>query len=560
MTPGEAPGLEDRLRDLCHVRGERESNLDLELAKVRQAQRRNWEPVTLKWFTDHTSEGHSRRIIDLLEQMFDGDDVLTPNELFVLLAACYLHDLGMQYAIIDGRDIETMDSSDWGTVRKRHPEWSRKLIIERTLVRGRDDFEIGLSPESDFLEAIAIVAESHGSQFFERNVSELEARKLRPGNEPARLMAVAALLLMADELDLHRRRVEQWPRDTFRLSPTGQLHFHVHDYVGRVTIARSKPSANRRVELGLSFPVGSAGYRELVVEWLARRLLKQIRRTNPVLLEGLDGAFVWDERITIDSEIVPGPVRRALPPTATRLLEVEVAEERLVGRAAIREELRAAIEARSTSCHVVGLRGGASSDVLYLLRWVEALARMHATFPLHIDLTMREGYDYLDLPSAVRHIVAEGEPFRDSLATGDPVRALDLGGLESADTPESVQDCLVDTVRRGDAILILQRPSAATARTAKWARELIERASKGEAGFVLVIDASSIDLPEGSASHNVTKIRVKQVETHLRERLGYPDEVAREEAEMMMQLSGGSPARISHEMVRRVTAHVDESQ
>jgi len=167
--------LEALLKGLCHdTGGTRESDLDQDLRRVRNAQAVNWKKILLTWFTDHTPEGHSRRIIELMGQAIADDELLTREELFVLLAACYLHDLGMQDAIIDGRNIEVMDSSDWELVRERHPERSEQLIINRTLARLRDEYEIGLPQNSDLLEPIGLVARSHGSRYFEAAITELD--------------------------------------------------------------------------------------------------------------------------------------------------------------------------------------------------------------------------------------------------------------------------------------------------------------------------------------------------------------------------------------------------
>jgi hypothetical protein len=313
--------LETRLRELCFVDNERDTSLDTELVRIRNAQAGNWSPVILTWFTDHSSEGHSRRIIDLLGRAFDGDDLLTRHELFVLLASCYLHDLGMQDAQIDGRGIEEMTSHDWDLVRERHPEWSRKLIVGRTLARLRDQFDIGLPQNSEFLEPIAIVAESHGSRFFDDAIAELRRRDFRPGNEPARLAAVAALLMMGDELDLHRARVDDaWPVDTINLSPVGQLHFWLHHFVTKVDFERGTPTSIRNIVLRLSFPETHEQYPADIEEWLVRRLLRQIRRTNTVLREELDGRFTWGTKVVLDREYVPGEVYRRLPRAAQRTL------------------------------------------------------------------------------------------------------------------------------------------------------------------------------------------------------------------------------------------------
>jgi len=548
--------LEELLRDSDSAAANGSTTLHDDLRRIREAQRGNWSPVMLTWFTDHTSEGHSRRIIELLGQAFDGEKVLTSNELFVLLAACYLHDLGMQDVKIGDRGIEHLDSRDWNVVRDRHPARSRQLITDRTLARQRDQFEIGIPQNSDFLEPIAIVAESHGSRFYEKAIEELRQRDFTPGNAPARLCAVAALLMVGDELDLHRTRVGAWPSDTFTLSPTGQLHFHLHSYVSKVWFTRAVPTSVRRVALRLTFPPGSESYGNLMTEWLARRLLKQIRRTNPTLIEELDGTFSWDTKITIVRESVAGPVHRPLPAAAQRGLEQEVSSERLVARTAIREEMQAGVAARKQALSMIGLREDAESDLRYLLTWILALTREHGAVPLHLDLTIRSGYDHLDLPAAFRRIVDADRPFFEELAANG---ALFPGqaAIEEARTPDQLRDGILELVKSGNVTLIVQNASRATSTTRAWCRTLLDRAATLPNGSVIVLDRRKLDLPDVATIHRLKAFREEHIAKHLNERLGYPPEAAAQDARALHALAGGRPGPVLLEMLRRVTDSVE---
>jgi hypothetical protein len=555
------PGLalEDRLNRLClDDSGERCAALDQDLARIRDAQRQNWTPILLTWFTDHTSEGHSRRIIELLGRAIGEEDLLTRNELFVLLAACYLHDLGMQDAKIDGRGIETMGSEAWNLIRERHPSRSRQLIIDRTLARLRDQFAIGLPPESDFLEPIALVAESHGSKFFEADIAELRERDFRPGNETARLAGVAALLLLGDELDLHRGRVDgSWPRDMFDLSAVGQLHFHLHHYVSRLDITRAAPSRQRRVSLRFTFPEDSDGYRAELKEWLARRLLRQIRRAAPVLQEEFDGALQWDDRLDIADEVTTGPIVRQLPGPAARHLAATVAGERLVDRAEIRSEITDGLAGLDTKPTIVGLRTGARSDHAYLLSWTIALAWERPVIPLYLDFTMGAGHDLLDLPEAVRSVLEAHEPRLADLATDQPAHVFDIGDVRGATTPDELANSLVTAVTRGEVILMLQGVSKTADDVREWCSALLERVQQGPRGFVLVVDTAKLELPSHSKLHRLNAYREKQIAAHLRDCLGYPAGDASREAEAVFQLGSGAPVPTLLDMLRRVTHSVE---
>jgi hypothetical protein len=551
--------LEGRLKALClDPRGERETALDRDLARIRDCQRQNWSPILLTWFTDHTSEGHSRRIVDLLGRAIGEQDLLTRNELFVLLAACYLHDLGMQDGKIDGRGLETMDSSWWQTVRERHPKRSRQLIIDRTVARLRDQYDIGIPENSDFLEPIAIVAESHGSKFFEADIEELRLRDLRPGNEPARLRGIAALLLMGDELDLHRNRVDSaWPKDLLELSAVGQLHFHAHHYISRVDITRGLPSALRCIAIHFTFPARSAAYGAEMKEWLARRLLRQIRRTNPVLAEEFDGHFLWQERLSLTEETVVGPQIRDLPGQAARRLALEVTDERLLDRVAIRAEISAGLAGRGSGVAIVGLRVPPGCDGPYILRWVLALSWAQPVVPVELDFSLLAGHDALDLPEAVRDVLAEHADVLHQLAEEKPPHLFDLSSVREARDPDLLLDALVQAASAGDIVLILKHMSKASARVKTWCAHLLDRVAESGRGFALALDQSALTLPQVAVKHTLNAFREKHIAKHLEEGLGYPAEDAQAEARSIFQLSNGHPERVLLNMLTRVSNAVE---
>ncbi|MDO8186813.1 hypothetical protein Q5424_19280 [Conexibacter sp. JD483] len=531
------PMLEERLKALCmDSGGAREADLDIDLAKIRAAQRKNWDPVLLTWFTDHTPEGHSRRIIGLLGRAI-GTDLLTRDELFVLLAACYLHDLGMQVGKVDGRGLDAMRSSDWNHVRRRHPRQSRELIVDRTLVHERDQYEIGLPSSSPFLEAISIVAESHGSEFFDDAIAELRTRDLRPSNESLRLEGVAALLLMGDELDLHKTRVDDlWREDFADLSSIGQLHYHLHHYISVVDIRHGVPSNRRQIRLRFSLPEDSGEDVDSLQEWLGRRLLKQIARTNPILQEQFDGRLEWSDMLEFETEMVRGPVYRPLPQAAREHLQVELTQERLVARTEVRDWIKDAVRLRSNQLGIIGLRGDDKTDLSYLLHWTLALGRAESVVLLHVDFTQRVGHDVRDLSELVSDALS-------GLYPNEPAPQGDAADLV---------EVLLDAVAAGKMALVLQAPSRATDESRAWCRELLDRLSERGSGFALVIDDRELDLPDVARARRIKLFKHKHVSSHLHRVLGLPSEVADREAERLMRLTDGAPGAIVYDMLCRV--------
>ena len=93
------------------------------LANVRAAAARIWSRPLHRYYTDHTVT-HSERVIALLDGLTAGmmgtDERLSSSEVFVLLAAAYLHDVGMQDERFAGGDL--------GEIRARHNERTAEMI------------------------------------------------------------------------------------------------------------------------------------------------------------------------------------------------------------------------------------------------------------------------------------------------------------------------------------------------------------------------------------------------------------------------------------------------
>ncbi|MDP3183069.1 MAG: hypothetical protein Q8M54_09685, partial [Desulfobaccales bacterium] len=71
-----------------------------DLQQIKGAAQQIWQTPKLRWYPDHGLR-HSHRIIELIGQIVEplyrrNPDYFLPEELFVLLASCYLHDIGMQ--------------------------------------------------------------------------------------------------------------------------------------------------------------------------------------------------------------------------------------------------------------------------------------------------------------------------------------------------------------------------------------------------------------------------------------------------------------------------------
>ncbi len=141
---------------------------------------------------DKNGFGHSQRLegyLDKLTKRLIENNLLSPAEIFVLLCAVYMHDLG--YRKPDG-ELEVRD----------HPQRSSEYILTDPAKYLLGDFPAlgGNTPRA--AEAVAIVAEGHSEeQFLALNTVESNFPDSGLGNEPLNLRKLAALLRLADEAD-----------------------------------------------------------------------------------------------------------------------------------------------------------------------------------------------------------------------------------------------------------------------------------------------------------------------------------------------------------------------
>ncbi len=253
-------------------------------------------------YTDHSVE-HSYRVIEHLNQltddlMQDHERCLSANETYILLAAAYLHDIGMQ----DERHAVELTASLYGgaldksyngmreiefyyleQIRERHHEYTRKMI-EEYLEERNEYVKIGL-PRIDVLdELVGLVAEAHRQvDIYQSTFCPVYHAKafIRP-----RLLA--ALLRLADGLDIDYSRVDMERLKLMIVPPDSQLHWYLCYYVSGVEIA------GQDIRIHYRLPKKRPHYRS----WLEPLIERKIRSE----LEYLHSAFESNGLIfTMDS-------------------------------------------------------------------------------------------------------------------------------------------------------------------------------------------------------------------------------------------------------------------
>jgi hypothetical protein len=314
-------------------------DLSERLDGVRKAVNKVWKVPYLHWYTDHGPR-HSRRVVGLIGQILrplcldylsrrENDFPLSDYELYILLAACYLHDIGMQDLKVNERSVDELGPGDWEEIRKRHPQRSFEIIRDRTVKpRHRRTIDLGLdeSDEDDSLMPIALVSMAHGSEYFESAISKLQENLYRPGGKPIHGDLLAALLMMGDEIDLHKSRAKL-PDDSRRYPPLSLLHHYKHHYISSVAVQDGKSRLDRQIIVGFLFPPQAQGsYDGDLKAWVVNKIEEQANRTQDILLSATEGQLRWDERKPVVAKIRYDEYgeREALPPQVQEVLREQL--------------------------------------------------------------------------------------------------------------------------------------------------------------------------------------------------------------------------------------------
>ena len=122
-----------------------------------------WDNTLLDHYTKHDID-HSNRIIRYIDKILEcGNCTLNEDERFILLAAAYLHDIGMQfptYADLPRKNKDEYTREEKEMVREKHHEISAKVILES--VKPNSKISLGLEECREiYPDLIATVSKYH---------------------------------------------------------------------------------------------------------------------------------------------------------------------------------------------------------------------------------------------------------------------------------------------------------------------------------------------------------------------------------------------------------------
>jgi len=299
-----------------------------------------WTVIYLPWFTDH-SPSHSRRVADYALRLAEipslRDDLrLRPLERYILYVAAWLHDLGMNDLELSPRPLGEMTPKDFETIRHEHPERTKVRLLEREGLFGL--------PAGDpvLAEVVAFIARAHGTRYYEDSVRVLK-QKTRVRNEVVRGPLLAALLLIADEIDLHYERVRPLPGGA-ALPPISEAHAFKHRCV---TWANPTVGSDGgiRVAIELTFPPEMSEDDRIEVErWIKVKLQQQMGLVERELRDGFSRQAWLNRAITVTYG-TPHAVRPSLSSAGMAIVRAETIQDQLIDHRRALTQILAALDA-----------------------------------------------------------------------------------------------------------------------------------------------------------------------------------------------------------------------
>jgi len=239
---------------------------------VRREAKRIWERPLHRYYTDH-SVSHSERIIGILNNLTKGTEnsvrLLSITEVYILLAGAYLHDVGMQDERFANGHLEE--------IRDRHHELTGELIRNNHFKRVGRTLPLGLEGVPvDIVNIIASVAEAHRRI----DLSQGKYEEYIYGAETIRPRLLAALLRLADELDIDHRRVHLELLDLMNVPTKSSFFWYLCYYVSGVRIQDGFITVSYR------FPAGCEHYPNIIIPLVHSKIEDEFADLREILWQG----------------------------------------------------------------------------------------------------------------------------------------------------------------------------------------------------------------------------------------------------------------------------------
>ncbi len=213
----------------------------------------------IKDFTDHSVE-HSKRVMENIDKlvavfMKQENEKMNEIEIYILLAACYLHDLGMHAQYVEHLPyiqnkypkLDFSKQTDWNqeiidVIRKEHHILSYHMVRDAKMI-GYNNEEVKIEGLIDDLrEYVAVTCLGHRLDPSKDEDKNMMTRLLSDGTErhgkTVRLEMISRLLRIGDALDIDSRRIDDDEMILRRIDEESKIYWYKHHYTTSVSITQ----------------------------------------------------------------------------------------------------------------------------------------------------------------------------------------------------------------------------------------------------------------------------------------------------------------------------------
>lgn len=277
------------------------------LRVIESKTREIWEKGEL-YHTYYTLHGmkHSDAVINILDLLVDGlnsEDQLEEIEIFCLLSAAYLHDVGMQRKYPDDEvRVENISKS------KNKPYTFQDLIRDEHHLRsGRYIKENFKTLDLDQYESECVRLISEGHRKVDLHLDDYESRAI--GFKRVRVRLLSSLLRLADELDIDYRRAPETLYEILKenMPDFSKLQWLKHYYTTGLIIEPIIKEGKRKlsIEINCQYPREDEG-RKITEVLILKPIEEKIDKLKTIFLEyGLKIDLTYKLKMNLDLSEIP---------------------------------------------------------------------------------------------------------------------------------------------------------------------------------------------------------------------------------------------------------------
>lgn len=293
-------------------------------------------------FTDHTI-AHKRRIHDHLDILLcdwavreiSQEPRRARAEIFILLCAVYLHDIGMQFihfehcpSLLDAfRETglpQTPTKEVLEFTRKHHHLITYDWLTQVNLPTGRDIFpQVGLRTH---VELVARVAKAHNIWLTNRHSYEGYEELLAIAQEPEgaiRPAILAAFLRLGDLLDLDKRRIDIDKLLRFEIGDRSKAHWWRHHFTHTARLGGSVTSSGYRpLHVKFSIPESHRDDQAWLKPALYSATVEYVEAEQNRLAKWLVTAGIWIDLPSIEDCEIQYDITGKIRPMPNDIAEV----------------------------------------------------------------------------------------------------------------------------------------------------------------------------------------------------------------------------------------------